>query len=45
MLMMFLVGSLAGTPDSDCTFLDAQIYDPKTGFPMKKVIKLYILLV
>lgn len=38
------MGSLAGTPDSDCTFLDPQIYDPKTGFPMKKVMQLEILL-
>uniref|UniRef100_A0A1Y1M1V1 FH2 domain-containing protein n=3 Tax=Photinus pyralis TaxID=7054 RepID=A0A1Y1M1V1_PHOPY len=30
------MGSLAGTPDSEGTFNDTQIYDPRTGFPMKK---------
>lgn len=34
---MFPVGSLAGTPDSDRSFIDTQIYDARTGFPMKKV--------
>lgn len=28
-LILFSVESLAGTPDSECSFLDTQIYDPR----------------
>ncbi|KAK4881741.1 hypothetical protein RN001_005060 [Aquatica leii] len=30
------MGCLAGTPDSEGTYNDTQIYDPRTGFPIKK---------
>lgn len=34
--------SLAGTPDSECSFLDTQIYDPRT-YGSKRVSDIFLM--